>query len=139
MTAGELLSTLRSRGFEVQAGDGRLRVRPADAITPDLLDALRARKQELIDLLTRAQHESLVQEAAATFPGSRIVDEERWQTLLSLAARTWPQEPQEVALWQASAALAEVVTHLHELGDLVGEARARYAWERIQALDTRTP
>ncbi|MBM3946420.1 MAG: hypothetical protein FJ315_03330 [SAR202 cluster bacterium] len=50
--ATELLVLLRSKGIEVQADGNRLRFRPADALTPDELELLRAHKAEIIRLLT---------------------------------------------------------------------------------------
>jgi hypothetical protein len=51
MTALELLDTLRARGVEVRAEDGFLKFRPR-AAAADLVDEMRARKAELLDLVT---------------------------------------------------------------------------------------
>ncbi len=50
-----LLHRLLAAGFEVAAADDRLRVRPADRITPALRDELTARKPELLAVLSRLQ------------------------------------------------------------------------------------
>lgn len=51
----ELLSTLRASGIELWADDGRLRYRaPAGVMTDVLMDQLRARKGELLSLLSPA-------------------------------------------------------------------------------------
>ena len=47
-----LLEQLRSDGFELVALGDRLRIRPADRITPELRHTLRTRKSELLALLT---------------------------------------------------------------------------------------
>ena len=50
-----LLHRLLAAGFELAAADDRLRVRPADRITPALRDELTARKPELLAVLSRLQ------------------------------------------------------------------------------------
>ena len=49
-----LIDEVRNRGMEIVAADGRLRVRPAELLTPDLQDALASAKTELVALLTQA-------------------------------------------------------------------------------------
>lgn len=137
MTAEEVLSTLRSLGVQVHAAGDRLRLKPASAIPHDLRNAVTAHKQELLALLARGEHQALLGEAAATFPSSRIEEYERWRRFLRLACKTWPREPLTVVLWRASRALAEVLNHLIAVGDAVGEARARYAWECLEELAER--
>ena len=51
MTAVELLSELRALDVELAVSGDRLRYRPADALSPDLLADLQALKPELIELL----------------------------------------------------------------------------------------
>jgi molecular chaperone GrpE len=51
MTAADLLSTLRARGVEVQAHDGRLRWRPREAVTLEERDLLARHKAELLAIL----------------------------------------------------------------------------------------
>jgi len=51
MTAKVLLAELRGRGLEVMAEGDLLRYRPKSAITPELLDRLRAHKPSLLKLL----------------------------------------------------------------------------------------
>jgi hypothetical protein len=46
-----LLADLAARGIELQARGGRLRFRPADAVTPDLARRLKYHKDELLALL----------------------------------------------------------------------------------------
>ena len=50
-----LLHRLLAAGFELAVTDDRLRVRPADRITPALRDELTARKKELLAVLSRLQ------------------------------------------------------------------------------------
>ena len=50
-----LLHRLLAAGFEFDVADDRLRVRPADRITPALRDELTARKPELLAVLSRLQ------------------------------------------------------------------------------------
>src|SRR5215204_6302574 len=51
MSAKTLLSELRGRGVEVVAEGELLRFRPRAAVTPELLDRLRAHKPSLLNLL----------------------------------------------------------------------------------------
>jgi hypothetical protein len=51
MSAMALLAELRGRGLEVMAEGDLLRYRPISAITPELLDRLRAHKPTLLKLL----------------------------------------------------------------------------------------
>lgn len=50
-----ILHRLLAAGFELAVVDDRLRVRPADRITPALRDELTARKPELLAVLSRLQ------------------------------------------------------------------------------------
>jgi tubulysin polyketide synthase-like protein len=50
--AAELVERLRARGVELVPAGDRLRFRPADALSPEELDALRAHKSEVMALLT---------------------------------------------------------------------------------------
>jgi hypothetical protein len=58
MSAKTLLVELRERGVEVVADGGLLRFRPRAAISPDLLDRLRAHKPSLLKLLEWERHKS---------------------------------------------------------------------------------
>jgi hypothetical protein len=51
VSVAELLETLRTRGVEFTAAGDRLRFRPAAAVTPDELAALRAHKAALLRVL----------------------------------------------------------------------------------------
>ena len=51
MSVRALLAELRSRGVELAVDDGRLQYRPINAVTPELLDRLRANKPTLLKLL----------------------------------------------------------------------------------------
>jgi hypothetical protein len=51
MSARALLAELRDRGVELIADRGRLQYRPMNAVTPELLDRLRANKPTLLKLL----------------------------------------------------------------------------------------
>lgn len=52
MTAAALVETLRARGVTLEPRGDRLRVRPASAVTPDEVEALRRYKPEVLRLLT---------------------------------------------------------------------------------------
>ena len=54
MTATELLTTLRARGFDVTAEDDRVLVGPAAGLTDDLRRAIRTHKPALLALLPQA-------------------------------------------------------------------------------------
>ncbi len=51
MSAKALLEELRKRGVELAPDGDRLRYRPKEATTPDLLGRLKAHKQQLLKLL----------------------------------------------------------------------------------------
>ncbi len=51
MNAASLLAELHSLGVTIEARGDRLRFGPVDAVPPDLLEHLRANKEEVIDLL----------------------------------------------------------------------------------------
>ena len=52
MTAAELIHSLTTRGVQLSAGpDGALRVTPRSAVTPELREALRVNKEEVLQLL----------------------------------------------------------------------------------------
>ena len=52
MTAAEVLAELTSRGVAVRADGGLVRMRPADRLDAELLAQVRARKAELLAMLT---------------------------------------------------------------------------------------
>ena len=52
MNTDQLFAEIGNRGVEVVVVDGRLRVAPGTALTPELTAALRAHKRELLDLLS---------------------------------------------------------------------------------------
>ena len=54
VSAAELLADLARRGIRLEADGERLRYHPRSALTPDLLDRLKAHKAELLTLLLRA-------------------------------------------------------------------------------------
>lgn len=58
MTATEILSELERRGVQLEAHGDRLRFRPVEAVSPDLLETLRARKPEILRLLAQSQVET---------------------------------------------------------------------------------
>jgi hypothetical protein len=51
MSARALLAELRDKGVEIAVAGDRLQYRPMNAVTPDLLDRLRANKPTLLKLL----------------------------------------------------------------------------------------
>ena len=53
MTAREVIETLNSKGCSIRKAGDELRVRaPKGILTPDMIDTLKVRKQEIIRLLT---------------------------------------------------------------------------------------
>lgn len=52
MTPAALVATLRARGVTLRPDGDRLRVRPAEALAPGELEALRRHKTEVLSLLT---------------------------------------------------------------------------------------
>lgn len=62
MNAAALLSELQARHVELRVVGDRLRIRPAEALPPDLRAELRARQAEVVELL-RARGERCLAEA----------------------------------------------------------------------------
>ncbi len=56
MTALDLLDELAARGVTVIPDGNRLRLRPASALPPELVAAVRAAKPEILTVLRRGQH-----------------------------------------------------------------------------------
>ena len=54
MTATEILYELERRGVHLEVAGDKVRWRPKEAVTPDLVEALRQRKAEILGLLSRA-------------------------------------------------------------------------------------
>jgi len=51
-SAVDLLDRLRADGFDLVVAGDRLRIRPADRVSPELKDELRQRRDELVEMLT---------------------------------------------------------------------------------------
>ena len=56
MTVPEIISNCRRLGVSLRPAGDRLAVRPVDRATPDLLEAIRAHKRDLLDLLEAERH-----------------------------------------------------------------------------------
>ena len=56
MTAATLVASLHARGVVLETRGDRLRVKPASAVTPDEVQALRRLKPEILRLLTGAEY-----------------------------------------------------------------------------------
>ena len=61
MTATEILTELERRGVHLELAGDKLRWRPKEAITPDLVEALRQSKAEIIAALTSSKTTGLGQ------------------------------------------------------------------------------
>lgn len=73
MTAAvELLSELKARGVELQAVGDRLRVRPVEAIGPELLEQVRQHKAEIITIIT------VLMATASAWPPASLEAERRF-------------------------------------------------------------
>src|SRR5712691_4588064 len=99
----ELLHELRDRGFQLIPLGEKLRVIPADELTPALRDAIRANKWELLELLATDDNPA-VQRAHATLAATRQPAQELWDEaeanrlvaeLERLAYWNWPPEKLE--------------------------------------------
>lgn len=72
MLAVEVLDEVRRRGVTVgKDGENRLRLRPASALTPELVDELRSNKPEILRLLS--EPEPVIQSAADVLALAREV------------------------------------------------------------------
>ena len=60
MSGRELLKEVRARGVDVYTiGEDRIRLRPADRLTPELIETLRVQKHELLEALRAEQRREL--------------------------------------------------------------------------------
>jgi amino acid adenylation domain-containing protein len=85
----DFLRTLRERGIEVRAGEGRLRINaPAGAVTKALQEELLRRKSQLLILLDPAASPQLVHHAGATTVPLTHAQESIW-----LVERFYPGTP----------------------------------------------
>ena len=55
--ADQLLAELAAQGIEVQVDENRLRYRPKDRVTPDLLERLREHKADVLAALSKTRLE----------------------------------------------------------------------------------
>lgn len=65
MSAAELLLDLDRRGIRLEAHGDRLRYHPRLALTPELLDRLKAHKAELLKALERYEERAAIREYEA--------------------------------------------------------------------------
>lgn len=70
MTAAALVETLRARGVHLEPNGDRLRVRPASAVMPHEVEALRRLKPEVLRLLTGDAGTAPVRRAWSAWPES---------------------------------------------------------------------
>jgi len=61
MTATEILTELERRGVHLEVAGDKLRWRPKEAVTPDLVEALKQSKAEIISTLTGSKTTGLGQ------------------------------------------------------------------------------
>lgn len=62
MSAAELVADLARRGIRLEAHGERLRYYPRSALTPDLLDRLKAHKAELLASIERFDERAAIME-----------------------------------------------------------------------------
>jgi hypothetical protein len=91
MSARELLEELRERGVELVVEGELLRFRPRTAITPELLDRLRAHKPKLLKLL--AWEERKLEEADQRGFVARRGREPGWISLHDPLTGEWHDFP----------------------------------------------
>jgi hypothetical protein len=91
MSAKALLSELRGRGVEVVAEGGLLRFRPRAAVSPEMLDRLRAHKPSLLKLLEWERRK--VEEADRRGFVTRRGREPGWISLHDPATGEWHDFP----------------------------------------------
>ena len=80
MSAADLLLDMGRLGIRLEADGERLRYFPRSALTPDLLDRLKAHKGELLATLTPV-HATLVAEANRMLPPGFVLTPTDWQRL----------------------------------------------------------
>lgn len=124
MTAAALVATLRARGVILEPHGNRLRVRPATAVMPEEVEALRRLKPDVLRLLTGD---------ARPTPASRLVQvrlayREALRRVWTLAAQGEHADPAACL-----AALDELARRLDDVGEPAAtELRRRWAreWHR---------
>lgn len=62
MSAAEIVADLARRGIRLEADGERLRYFPRSALTPDLLDRLKAHKAELLAAIERFEERAAIRE-----------------------------------------------------------------------------
>jgi hypothetical protein len=62
MNAADLLLDIERRGIRLEAHGDRLRYHPRSALTPDLLDRLKAHKAELLEAIERFEERAAIME-----------------------------------------------------------------------------
>lgn len=62
MSAAEIVTDLARRGIRLEASGERLRYAPRSALTPDLLDRLKAHKAELLASIERFEERAAIME-----------------------------------------------------------------------------
>lgn len=136
MTTAALLEDLSRRGIEVAAIEGRLRLRPADRIPPDVLETVAARKQEVLCLLSEREHRQFVGDALQEFPGATLPDvaQADLQAFRELANRCFPELSNADRLFAALCGLGQAVAELDAHHDVVGAARARGVWFLLEQM-----
>lgn len=80
LDAAALFDRLQAEGFDLQADGDRLRVRPADRVTPELRDALARAKPALLDRLRPVP-------AFVTLRNGPTLPAPAWRLALDLEAR----------------------------------------------------
>jgi hypothetical protein len=122
MTAADLVARLHARGVELRADGATLVVRPRSAVSPAELQALRAHKAAIMDLLR----------TAARPRWDSAVALGRVRTTLRAVARAYPPQSRLARTPAAAAALERLDRALLtaiEAEDLPAVERALAAWE----------
>jgi hypothetical protein len=128
VNAAALVGTLRARGVSLEPHGDRLRIRPASAVRPEEVEALRRNKAAVIALLRSAP--TSVSETA-TAPTRDLIADYRevlgrlW--LLNIPGESRPPRAHQTDVDDARRLLAEQARLCDELGPALASAVARQA------------
>lgn len=119
MTALEILAELHARGAVAYRRGGNVHVRPPEAITPELLECVKAHKADLLPILPDAPPAIAPAPSVRDEPWIVSSDSDGHMWLLVAAPPPWPDDVFEAA------ALVEVIDRHHRTGaDALAHAAA---------------
>jgi hypothetical protein len=87
--AQAILAELRDRGVSLRSADGRLRFRPAAAVSPELRARLASQKAALLDVLELFEERAAIMEHDGGLPREEA-ERRAWESVLGLTTEAAP-------------------------------------------------